>query len=83
VAKKNTADERIEVRKVTDLHANWSDQGELTAGKLSFQLILDNGAQEELIMPTAPDAKVLLKLLSGSDSVYYDVSRGALVFNEV
>jgi hypothetical protein len=83
MAKKDTADERIQVRKVTDLHANWSDQGELKPGKFSLQFILDNGAEEELVMPTAPDAKVLIKLLSSSNSVYYDVSRGAVVFNEV
>ncbi len=41
----------IKVRQVTDVHANWSHQGPLQEGKFSYQLILDNGAEEALIMP--------------------------------
>lgn len=76
-------DSPIKVRKVTDTHANWSEQGELKPGKFSIQLILDNGAEETVVLPTAPDAKVLLKLLGSSDTVYYDTERGAVVFNDV
>lgn len=83
MAKTNTADERIQVRKVTDLHANWSNQGELKPGKFSLQLILDNGAEETVVLPTAPDTKVLVKLFQAGDTVYYDTGRGAITFNEV
>lgn len=76
-------DSPIKVRKVTDIHANWSEQGELKPGKFSIQLILDNGAEESVVLPTAPDTKVLLKLLGASDTVYYDTERGAVVFNDV
>lgn len=76
-------DSPIKVRKVTDLHANWNDEGEYTPGKFSYQLILDNGARESIIMPTANDAKVLIKLFASSDSVYYDTERRAVVLNNV
>ena len=52
-------EQTIKVRQITDVHANWSSQGPLENGKFSYQLILDNGAEEALIMPTADDAKVL------------------------
>jgi hypothetical protein len=81
--KSNTADERIKVRKVTDIHSNWSDQGELTDGKFSFQLILDNGAEERLIMPTNEDADVLMDLFEASDEMYFDTERGTLILNNL
>lgn len=78
-----TADARIKVRKVTDIHSNWSDQGELTEGKFSYQLILDNGAEEALIMPTAEDADVLMDLFGESDEIYFDTERRVLIFNNL
>jgi hypothetical protein len=42
-----------------DNHGDWNKQRDLEHGKFSYQLILDDGAQEALIMPTADDAKVL------------------------
>lgn len=76
-------DSPIKVRKVTDLHANWNDEGELTDGKFSFQLILDNGAEERLIMPTNEDADVLTDLFELSRDIYFDTERRALIFNSV
>jgi hypothetical protein len=39
------------VGQITDVHANWSSQRELENGKFSYQFILDNGAEEALVMP--------------------------------
>lgn len=39
------------VRQVKNVHANWSEQECGAPGKFSFQLILDNGAQEYAIRP--------------------------------
>ena len=78
-----SADDRIRVRKVTDIHANWSEQGDGAPGKFSIQLILDNGAVEHVARPTAQDTKVFLKLLAGTDTVYYDLERGVTVFGPV
>ena len=79
----DSEDRQIYVRKVTDVHANWSEHGSDTPGKFSFQLILDSGAEEVVIRPTADDADVIKDLLSLSEDVYFDVGRGVLVFNDI
>ena len=65
----------LAVRQVTDLHANWSEQGEGQAGKFSFQLILDDGAEEAIIRPSAEAAKVLVAEFLAGNSFFYDTSR--------
>lgn len=69
----------IKVRQVTNVHTNWSEQGSDEPGKLSFQLILDNGAEEYVIRPTAQDAKILLKLVQSSESMSFDTERRVLI----
>ncbi|MDP9424626.1 MAG: hypothetical protein M3P37_00990 [Actinomycetota bacterium] len=73
----------IKVRQVTDVHANWSNQGPLQDGKFSYQLILDNGAEEALIMPTAQDAKALRDFFDDAESVYYDTQNEVLIFGKI
>ena len=73
----------IHVRKVTDVHANWSAQDRGEPGKFSLQLVLDGGAEEYLVRPPAADVKALLKLLVDSESVYVDTSRGIVIVNDV
>jgi hypothetical protein len=82
VAEQNT-EQSIKVRQVTDVHSNWSSQGPLENGKFSYQLILDNGAQEVLIMPTADDAKVLRDLIHDSEALYWDVEKEVLIFGKI
>jgi hypothetical protein len=76
-------EQAIKVRQVTDVHSNWSKQGDLEQGKFSYQLILDDGAQEELIMPTADDAKVLRDLFHDADTIYWDLEREVLIFGKI
>ncbi len=64
-------EQTIKVRQITDVHANWSSQGQLENGKFSYQLILDNGVEEAPIMPTADDAKVLRDLIHDADALYW------------
>ena len=73
----------IKVRQVTDVHSNWSSQGPLQDGKFSYQLILDDGAEESLIMPTVQDAKVLRDLFHDADSIYWDTEREVLIFGKI
>ncbi len=73
----------IKVRQVTDVHSNWSSQGPLENGKFSYQLILDNGAAEALIMPTSDDAKVLRDLIHDSEALYWDTEREVLIFGKI
>jgi hypothetical protein len=82
LSEQNT-EQAIRVRQVTDVHANWSYQGELQNGKFSYQLILDNGAEEALIMPTADDARLLRNLIHDADSIFWDLDKEVLIFGEI
>jgi hypothetical protein len=82
VAEQNT-EQSIMVRQVTDVHANWSSQGPLENGKFSYQLILDNGAEEILIMPTADDAKVLRDFFNDADTIYFDTENEVIIFGKI
>jgi hypothetical protein len=82
VAEQNT-EQTIMVRQVTDVHANWSEQERGGPGKFSFQLILDNGAEEYAIRPDADDADVLVELFSLTDKLYFDMSRQVLIFGNI
>ena len=73
----------IKVRQVTDVHSNWSNQGDLQNGKFSYQFILDNGAEEAMIMPTAEDGKLLRDLIHDADTIYYDTEKGVLIFGKI
>ena len=82
MAEQNT-EQNIMVRQVTDVHANWSEQERGAPGKFSFQLILDNGAEEYAIRPDAEDADVLVELFKLTDKIYFDMSRQVLIFGNV
>jgi hypothetical protein len=82
VAEQNT-EQSIMVRQVTDVHANWSEQERGAPGKFSFQLILDNGAEEYAIRPDAEDADVLVELFKLTDKLYFDMSRQVLIFGNI
>jgi hypothetical protein len=82
VAEQHT-EQSIMVRQVTDVHANWSEQKRGAPGKFSFQLILDNGAEEYAIRPPADDADVLVELFKLTDKIYFDMSRQVLIFGDV
>ena len=73
----------IKVRQVTDVHSNWSSQGDLTDGKFSFQFILDNGAEEVLVMPTAQDGKLLRDLIQDAETLYWDIEKEILIFGKI
>jgi hypothetical protein len=73
----------IAVRQVTNVHANWSEQERGAPGKFSYQLILDNGAEEYAIRPPAEDADVLIELFQRSDTVFFDMSRQVLIFGNI
>ncbi|QIN81452.1 hypothetical protein GBA63_01530 [Rubrobacter tropicus] len=75
--------EKIQVRQVTDIHSNWSEQGDEAPGKFSFQLVLDNGAEERVIRPTSEDADVLMDLFAAGESLYFDLGRGVLLFRDI
>jgi hypothetical protein len=85
VAKRNEqrTEERIQVRQVTHVQASWTEQDRGGDGAFTFQLILDNGADEYVLRPTAEDADVLLKLFKRSDTAMFDLERKVLMFNNL
>jgi len=82
LSEQNT-EQTIRVRQVTDVHSNWSSQGPLETGKFSYQLILDNGAEEVLLMPTAEDGKLLRNLIHDANTIYWDLDKEVLIFGKI
>jgi hypothetical protein len=78
-----SVEQQITVRQVTDVHANWSEQERGAPGKFSFQLILDNGAEEYAIRPPAEDSDVLMDLFRRSETLYFDMGRKVLIFGNI
>lgn len=58
----------------------WVAGGPQNNGTFTLQLVLDEGAWEELVAVSAEDAEVLQALLKRSESVYYDIPRRTLMF---
>ena len=71
----------IQVRRVTDMHAAWTEGERGATGAFTLQLILDHGADEYILRPTAEDADVLLALWRRSDSATFDLVRKVLMFS--
>ena len=64
-------------------HSNWNEEERGEPGKFSFQLILDNGAEEYVLRPTAQDSKVIVKLLESTETQYFDMERRVLIANDI
>ncbi len=82
-APERSVEQQITVRQVTNVHANWSEQERGAPGKFSFQLILDNGAEEYAIRPPAEDSDVLMDLFKKSETIYFDMGRQVLIFGNI
>jgi hypothetical protein len=74
------AERRIQVRQVTHVQASWTEQERGGPGAFTLQLVLDHGAEEYVLRPSAEDADVLVKLLARSKSAAFDVERKVLMF---
>ena len=82
-AAEQNLEQQIKVRQVTDVHANWNEEERGAPGKFSFQLILDNGAEEYAIRPPAEDADALMDLFYMSENMYFDLDRKVLIFSNI
>ena len=71
--------EAIKVRQVTDYQASWTERERGAPGAFTFQLILDDGAEEYVLRPEVGDAKVIRKLLAKSDALVFDMERRVLI----
>ncbi|HEY2258486.1 MAG TPA: hypothetical protein VGH45_02160 [Solirubrobacteraceae bacterium] len=73
-------DDAIKVRQVSHYQFTWVAGEAGASGTFTLQLVLDEGAWEEVVTVTAEDAEVLQALLSDATTVYYDIPRRTLMF---
>jgi hypothetical protein len=71
--------QQIQTREVTHYHPAWTEQAPGGEGTFTIQLILDQGAEEYVLRPTADDAEVLLGMLGSGEKVYFDLQRKVLM----
>lgn len=77
---KRITDDAIKVRQLSHYQFTWVAGESQAAGTFTLQLVLDEGAWEEVVAVTADDAEVMQGLLERSESVYYDIPRRTLMF---
>jgi hypothetical protein len=72
--------QQIKVRQVTHWQPTWTESSPGAAGTYTFQLVLDDGAEEVILTLTEDDADNLFDWLSSADTVYFDMDRRVLMF---
>jgi len=77
---KRVTDDIIKVRQVNHYQFSWVAGEPQANGTFTLQLVLDEGAWEEVLTVEADDAEVLQHLLKQSPDVHYDIDRRTLMF---
>ena len=78
--KQPITDVSIKVRQLSHYQFSWIAGEAGQPGTWTFQLVLAQGAWEEVLTIDADDADNLQDLLSTAETVFYDVSRRTLMF---
>jgi len=78
--KQPLTDDSIRVRQVNHYQFSWIAGEAGQDGTWTLQLVLDQGAWEEVLTISADDADNLQDVLSTANVVYYDVGRRVLMF---
>src|SRR5215207_4142183 len=73
-------DDSIKVRQLTHYQFSWIAGEPAEEGTFTLQLVLDEGAWEEVLTVDAEDAEVLQSLLKRQEVVHYDIRRRTLMF---
>ena len=73
-------DDSIKVRQLTHYQFSWVAGKPGEPGTYTLQLVLDEGAWEEVLTLDADDADNLQDLLEETDTVHYDIERRVLMF---
>ena len=76
-------EQTIRVRQVTDAQVSWSEHDRGEPGAFTIQLILDNGAEEYVLRPTAEDVRVQVELFKQGNTVYFELERKVLIFGNL
>ena len=78
--KQPVTDDSIKVRQLSHYQFSWVAGEPGKSGTFTLQLVLDQGAWEEVLTLDADDADNLQDLLSTARTVFYDVGRRTLMF---
>ncbi len=78
--KQPITDDSIRVRQLSHYQFTWIAGDAGNPGTWTLQLVLDEGAWEEVLTIDADDADNLQDLLSTAETVYYDIGRRTLMF---
>ena len=73
-------DDSIQVRHLNHYQFSWVAGEPGAPGTFTLQLVLDEGAWEEVVTVDAEDAEVLQGLLRKAKTVFYDVKRRTMMF---
>jgi hypothetical protein len=73
-------DDSIRVRQVSHYQFSWVAGEAGQSGTWTLQLVLDQGAWEEVLTINGEDADNLQDLLSSAGDVHFDVGRRVLMF---
>jgi hypothetical protein len=73
-------DDDVQVRQLSHYQFSFRSGEQHSDGMWTLQLVLDEGAWEEIITVTAEDADVLQELLAGNKTVFYDIRRRLFMF---
>lgn len=73
-------DDSIRVRQLSHYQFSWVAGEPGVPGTWTLQLVLDEGAWEEVLTIDADDADNLQDLLSTAETVFYDIGRRTLMF---
>ena len=73
-------DDSIVVRQLSHYQFSWVAGGPGEDGTYTLQLVLDQGAWEEVLTVSPDDADNLQDLLSSASIVFFDVKRRTLMF---
>jgi hypothetical protein len=77
------SERQIQVRQITHVQASWTEEERGAPGAFTLQLILDNGAAEYVLRPTAEDADVLVKLFARGANAMFDGERKVVMFGNL
>ncbi|TNC40493.1 hypothetical protein [Mumia zhuanghuii] len=73
-------DDSLRVRQLTHYQFSWTADDGGEKGLWTLQLVLDEGAWEEVLALSADDADVLQDILTNTSNVFYDIDRRVLMF---
>jgi hypothetical protein len=73
-------DDSLRVRQLTQYQFSWTASQGGESGTWTLQLILDEGAWEEVLTISSEDADALQDVLKNTKNVFYDIDRRVLMF---